>query len=287
MGRARQRDSAPGTRARVALLAAALPLAPGCAAIAGLEDVPGADDAAAPTAGADSAPGEDGAIVGVSEASAPSEASVVDSSGGSSPGGGGEGGDGSSVGSVNCAGGSVGSSCSPQPLGSCVPGYNPPANSAGSCTANDVAAFFNDCLNAASSPICDGSDLSSEACFKCLASQPSDATWGAVILYGSAWWLNLGGCYALIGATPACATAVQEQAQCEAAACANTCATASNAQGQACLASADGTECSSYTNGISTSCPSTITTAAACGATTNAANPEEAQYQAVASTFCE
>ena len=139
----------------------------------------------------------------------------------------------------------------------------------------------------AADPICDGSDLSSEACFNCLASQPSNATWGAVILYSSAWWLNLGGCYALIGATAACATAVQEQAECEAAACSNTCSTASNSEGQACLASADGTVCSAYTTSISTNCPSTMTTAAACGATTNAANPELAQYQAVASTFCE
>jgi hypothetical protein len=288
MRRALQPWSATGMRGWVALLAsaaAALSLAPGCATIAGLEDVPGpepADDAAVPTEGTDSAPGEDSAVVGVNEAS---EASVEDSSSGSPPA---EGGDGSPGGSVNCAGGSVGSSCAPQPLGSCVPGYNPPANDTGSCTATDVTTFFNDCLGATSqAPICDGSDLSSEACFKCLASQPSDATWGAVILYGSAWWLNLGGCYALIGATPACAAAVQEQAQCEAAACANTCATATNAQGQACLASADGTVCSSYTTGISTGCPSTITTAAACGDTTNAANPQEAQYEAVASVFCE
>ncbi|MGO9709099.1 MAG: hypothetical protein ACLQBL_09560 [Polyangiaceae bacterium] len=289
MRRAQQRWFAP-IPGCVLLLAIALPLAPGCATIAGLEDVPGPEqggDAAAPTGGGgeDAAASEDSAPVGVNEGS---EASVEDSSSGPSPEGG-AGADASPGGSVNCAGGSVGASCSPQPLGSCVPGYNPPANNKGSCTSTDVTTFFNDCLSVTppQTPICDGSDLSSEACFNCLASQPSNATWGAVILYSSAWWLNLGGCYALIGATAACATAVQEQAECEAAACSNTCSTASNSEGQACLASADGTVCSAYTTSISTNCPSTITTAAACGATTNAANPELAQYQAVASTFCE
>ncbi len=121
-----------------------------------------------------------GSSSGGSSSGASSGAASSGSSGGSSSGWS-PGTDSGSTGESSCGAGTVGPTCAPQPLGACTPEYHPPANSPGACTAADVAAFYNDCMDA-TEQICDGSDLSSAACFKCLASQPSDASWGAVVL---------------------------------------------------------------------------------------------------------
>jgi len=148
-----------------------------------------------------------------------------------------------------------------------------------------VAAFYNDCITS-TSPNCTGSDLSTPACFACLASPPSSFLWGAVILYngGAEFSLNEGGCYSLIGATAACAAAEQEQSQCEAASCDETCSGSTSTQFDACITSADSSNCSGYVSAVSANCSSTITGATSCGGT---ATSFLAAYQAVAQEFCE
>jgi hypothetical protein len=150
-----------------------------------------------------------------------------------------------------------------------------------------VTAFYNDCLNAALPALqtCDGSDLSTSACFHCLASQPSSPTWGAVILYdnNNFFTLNVAGCYSLIGASAACSTAQQEQNQCEAVACDNTgCEGSTNYS--TCISTADTSTCSTYTSAVTANCPTSISSSATCGGT---ATTFKAAYQAVAKKFCE
>jgi len=118
-------------------------------------------------------------------------------------------------------------------------------------------------------------------------SQPSDSTWGAVILYegGAEFSVNEGGCYALIGASAACATAEQEQAQCEAASCDGSCLSAtSSTEFDNCISSADTGVCQTYVSAATAGCPTSITGAASCGGT---ATTFKALYQAVAKVFCE
>jgi hypothetical protein len=95
--------------------------------------------------------------------------------------------------------------------------------------------------------------------------------------------LNIGGCYLLIGAPLACATASEEQSECETAACDATCATNGNEYAP-CVTAADKTVCASYVAAVSASCPSMITNSLDCGG--SASDFEEA-FQAVAATFCE
>ena len=84
-----------------------------------------------------------------------------------------------------------------------MPGPAQSAASTGACSTTDINTFYTDCLNA-SSPSkqnCTGSDLSSAACFACLATPNTASSWGAVIIYGTNdfFALNLGGCYAADG----------------------------------------------------------------------------------------
>jgi hypothetical protein len=148
-----------------------------------------------------------------------------------------------------------------------------------------VTTFYNDCMAPLFTQTCDGSDLSSSSCFDCLVGQPTSATWGALITYdnNNFFSLNLGGCYALIGATPACATAAQEQGQCEAVAC-DTSGCEGSADYNTCVTSADTSTCKTYANAVTADCPTSITSAAACGGT---ATTFEAAFKAVAKTFCE
>jgi hypothetical protein len=146
-----------------------------------------------------------------------------------------------------------------------------------------VSTFYNDCLGGTGT--CDGSDLSSTACFSCLLSQSTAAApWGAVIDYGDEFELNVGGCYALIGAPLLCAEAAQEQAECEIAACGGSCASATDTALTTCLSSADSGECASYVSSVTANCTTAITGAAGCG---GGATTTEAQYDAIAATFCE
>jgi hypothetical protein len=152
-----------------------------------------------------------------------------------------------------------------------------------------VQAFYNDCLGSTSilGPDCSGDDLSSTACFKCLASQPTSSTWGVVILYDndSFFTLNAGACYALIGGSAACETATQEQSECEANSCYNSgCVGTTETKFDACITSADTGACASYVSAATSACPTSITGAAACGGTATAF---EDAYLAMAQEMCE
>ena len=81
-----------------------------------------------------------------------------------------------------------------------------------------------------------------------------------------------------------CAAAEQEKDECEIAACGGSCSTATDTALSACTSSADTGECASYVSSVNSSCTTSITGAASCG---GGATTFEAEYDAVAATFCE
>jgi hypothetical protein len=201
----------------------------------------------------------------------------------------------SAEGGSNCGTGSVGSSCSPQPLGSCVPSYVPTVHLQGSCTTQDVSFYYDNCMGT-----CDDTDLgwaqcqyclanlSSPECFDCLSNQASASPWGVVVYYGDVGYsLDVAGCFAAIGASTACVTAEEELTECTTAACWATCeaVSATVAEGSACLAAAQEGECSSYAAAITANCPAAILDASACAAPDDAG--VGANYLTLAQTMCE
>jgi hypothetical protein len=102
--------------------------------------------------------------------------------------------------------------------------------------------------------------------------------------YGTSLSLNVGGCFALIGATPSCAAYAEEQGECEVAACVGSCSTAASTALDTCVDSADTGECATYVSGVAAACPTTITGAATCGGT---ATTDTEAFEAIAATFCE
>jgi hypothetical protein len=158
-----------------------------------------------------------------------------------------------------------------------------PANAKGACTATDITNFYTSCFGSTTTPVCDGTGLSTTACAPCLLSQSTATSWGAVVEYpDGSFSLNLGGCYALIGASAACATFEQEKDECEVAACESSCP--ATADITTCITSADTGVCATYANGVTAQCSTTITAATTCG---GGATAIEAYYQAIAATFCE
>ncbi len=163
-----------------------------------------------------------------------------------------------------------------------MPGYvPPPAGAHGSCTATDVTTFTTNCITDGN---CANTGLSSAACYSCLYSESTSASWGAIIDYGnSTYAFNVGGCYLAMGASVACAAAAEEQGECEVAACDAACV-ATNTDATTCITSADSGECASYVSSVNTACGTTYTSAAACGAN---ATTSETLFEAMAATFCE
>ncbi len=156
--------------------------------------------------------------------------------------------------------------------------------SASACTANEISTFYNDCLNSLI-PTCDDSEIGA-TCFGCLVSQPTDPTWGPLIQYATNWELNLGGCFGLQGASAACAAATQEQAECENAACDESCAnTTSTTKFDSCITSADSTQCATYVS-AATGCTTTAIATTCEGASANSATFQTA-FMATAAIFCE
>jgi hypothetical protein len=195
----------------------------------------------------------------------------------------------SGVGS-NCGTGTAGSACTPEPLGSCVPSDVPLVSGKGSCTAADVATFYNDCVSGGQD--CSGTGLSSQACYRCLWSESTSSPWGTLVVYYQpeptyAFWLNLAACYGAIGASTACTAAVEEQMECENAACTGSCyLTADAGAWGTCIVAADQAECATYVNAAAASCPASIVDAGACSAPDDDGGIE-AYYFAVAKTVCE
>lgn len=142
--------------------------------------------------------------------------------------------------------------------------------------------FYTDCLTNGS---CVATDVSTAACFQCLYSVPTDTKWGVIVDYGNnVDALNVGGCYALIGGTPACAAAEQEQVECEVAACVGSCTSGAGTTEDTCITSADSGECATYVSAATTACTTTVTGSASCGASVTTF---EDYYTAMAATFCE
>jgi hypothetical protein len=190
----------------------------------------------------------------------------------------------------NCGTGSVGPTCSPQPL-SCVPSYVPSIYAPGACTPADAIFYYDHCLGA-----CDDVHMDWEACqyclanlgsecFHCLSNQQTGSPWGVVIYYApsSFFSLNIAGCFAAIGASTACVTAQEEFSECTEAACAATCQSQPDASvGSACLSAAEQGECSTYAGAVTANCPSAILGASAC-----AIAPSYQGYLTLAQTMCE
>jgi hypothetical protein len=119
-----------------------------------------------------------------------------------------------------------------------------------------------------------------------LVSQPTDPTWGPLIQYAGSWELNFWGCFGLEGASAACATAAQEQAECENAACDESCAnTTSTTKYDNCISSADTTQCATYVTAATDCASAAIQTACEGGSATSATF--QTAFMATAAVFCE
>jgi hypothetical protein len=144
-----------------------------------------------------------------------------------------------------------------------------------------VTTFDTDCIG--EGLFCDDTEIGA-ACFACLVSQPSDTTWGPLLQYKGIWALNLGGCYALKGASTTCSQGTQEQSQCENAACDSSCSGSSETKFGDCITSADNGVCSGYQE--SATCASTTIESACQGA--SAANwTFDTALKAMGKIFCE
>ncbi len=149
-----------------------------------------------------------------------------------------------------------------------------------------MSKFYTACLSGAKNPDCSGAGIS-PGCFACLATPNTASAWGAVILYSDgAAVANTGACYAEIGGSSTCAAFVQEETECEEAACEAACEAASTTQFNNCITSADDGECKTYVNGVKSQCGTLLTGTldTECGGD---AQTFEDFYDEVAQTLCE
>ena len=158
---------------------------------------------------------------------------------------------------------------------------------AGDCIGTEIADFYAACMDTgATQAKCSSyaNGLSSSYCYDCIVSAPTETTWGALVDYTSATELNVGGCYAIKGASSACSHAVQYKAECEEAYCGTTCGK-TDADYTACIAVADGAGggCATYATSVATSCAGLAASIkAACDPTSDF----KASFTSVATVFC-
>jgi hypothetical protein len=171
------------------------------------------------------------------------------------------------------------------------PAWVPPVGAhLGRCTTTQVSDFYTACLDTASTPTtCNAwaQNAANTTCFGCLYTDRTATSYGALIGYSQATYLNVAGCVALVEpCNQPCAQTLSDLNACEDGACGSTfCADTTSYN--ACAMQADScTSCSGYAN--STNCFSLITGAqhpaeAACALN---ATTFQALYSAVATFMC-
>jgi hypothetical protein len=180
-----------------------------------------------------------------------------------------------------------GPTCAPKAPASFSALWHPKKGVSGDCIGTEIADFYAACMDTgATQAKCSAyaNGLSSSYCYDCIVSAPTETTWGALINYTTATELNVGGCYAIEGASSACSHAVPYKAECEEAYCGTTCGK-TDADYTACIAVADGAGggCATYATSVTTSCAGLAASIkAACDPTTDF----KASFTSVANVFC-
>jgi hypothetical protein len=148
-----------------------------------------------------------------------------------------------------------------------VPAYHAPPASQGSCSGPQLQAYYASCFGSnLNLGACAEWANTSRQCNDCLvaASSPAGDFWGPILIYPTMMVLNQGGCVAVKFAPQTlCAEAIEEQQECEHAAC--------DTQGGTCL---------EYVQSASAQCAGVDTQ---CFVTSDV----EASFIAITSAFCE
>jgi hypothetical protein len=142
--------------------------------------------------------------------------------------------DASSCTTVNVPSGTGGAGACPAPVtGSCAPGTlagfvptapPPTGASQGACTPDLIQAVYDGCLGPSSSnTACTNADPTGN-CYRCIFTDQVNTSWGPIVSAGGLAQINTGGCLELLEpCNSACATAIEEDLQCEQYACGTNC----------------------------------------------------------------
>lgn len=181
----------------------------------------------------------------------------------------------------------TGPTCSPVAPTSFTPAWHAQKGAKGDCYTSEIDGFWTACLDtAATQTTCSNfaNGFSTGICYACLVSASTESTWGAIVTYTGFSDVNVGGCYALAGASSACSHAVQYAAECDVAYCGKTCGK-TDADYASCSAAANGAggACATYASDASTKCTGvSAAVKASCDQTSN----QQASFKSLAAVFC-
>ena len=131
------------------------------------------------------------------------------------------------TGSIACAS-ADGASCPPEPVAASSLTWRPPRKDLGACTAAQVSAFLDACINASSTTAACNAYIQSDGgvrCFNCLYTDVTSTAFGPIVAGSTIELLNTGGCIALVDpCNIACAMVDEQGAVCSLASCGSACA---------------------------------------------------------------
>jgi hypothetical protein len=161
-------------------------------------------------------------------------------------------------------------SCGPGSLTSFTPTSPPPAPRSNACTPAQIESIYDGCLNGGD---CTTAANAAMPCYNCIFTLETDAKWGPMVSRNAAdpvAYLNFGGCVTLTEpCNAACGDVLEEDLECEQAACATNCpvqsqyenctSTIDNCNPKGCALYYVGTSCASNLTGPATQCFATPT----------------------------
>jgi hypothetical protein len=192
------------------------------------------------------------------------------------------------------SGGDSSSSTCPTPVDTSSwqpPAYKHAKHVPTACTAQNLADFDKNCVNAntKSTSACSAWETANATCTGCLVSQSTDATWGPLYKDNGAYQLNIGGCLELTDPSSTTCDSSQEAAElCAHAACDSVCPVSdqtSFAAWQQCAQTADADACGQYVTAAN-NCLSAETAAAAQACVPSQSSTFESLFLAMAPIFC-
>ncbi len=157
-----------------------------------------------------------------------------------------------------------GQTCTPGPIGGFSPTWHPPRPKRSVCANTQISDYYASCHSPTSTQsTCSQfqQNPGNLSCSQCLApSNPTDATYGPVLLFNGYVLVNVAGCVAIAQneTNPSgCAGALQAERQCGEAACGASCPVTDDASLSmlgTCMSEASAGECHSYTTAADTAC---------------------------------
>jgi hypothetical protein len=171
------------------------------------------------------------------------------------------------------------------------PTYKQAKHDLSACTAQNLADFDKNCLNAStkSTANCNAYKTSDATCYGCLVSQSTDATWGPLYVDNGAYQANIGGCLELTDPSSTTCDSAQEAAElCAHAACDSVCPVTDQTSftaWQQCAQTADTDACGQYVTAAN-NCLSSETAAAAQACIPTQNSTFESLFLGMAPIFC-